>query len=168
MKKHLFLTGEIQIGKSTALKRFFDISHVRADGFLTSFASRGEERELYIYRFDTLDGESEGWLAVKIDSRGANIVPEAFNVYGADIIRASGRHGMIIMDELGVFEECAPEFKAAVFEKLDGDTPVLGVVKKREAPFLDAVRAHPNVEVVEVTSENRDMIPELLLKRFLK
>jgi len=39
-------------------------------------------------------------------------------------------------------------------------------VKKRDSPFLDAVRAHPNVEVIEVTVENRDGIPQLLRERF--
>ena len=39
------------------------------------------------------------------------------------------------------------------------DIPILGVVKKKQAPFLEQVRRHPKVELIEVTRENRDDIP---------
>ena len=38
--------------------------------------------------------------------------------------------------------------------------PVLGVVRDQRLPFLDAVRDHPQVEVVVVTRENRDALRE--------
>ena len=166
MARHVLLTGEIQIGKSTAIRRFLADSGIHADGFLTRFDSRGQERELSLYRYDTISGESDARLAVKMSGHNFELFIETFDVHGAEIIRASGTSELILMDELGAFEEGAPEFKAAVFEKLDGDVPVLGVVKKRDSPFLDAVRAHPNVEVIEVTVENRDGIPQLLRERF--
>ena len=174
MKKHIFLTGEIQIGKSTAIRQFLESSGAHADGFLTRFYTQEQQllqrhelqRELYLYRFDSKLGESEGRLAVKMNRPDIEVFVETFAVHGTGIVRNSGASGLIIMDELGAFEEKALEFKAAVFEKLDGVVPVLGVVKKRDSPFLDAVRAHPNVEVIEVTVENRDGIPQLLRERF--
>ena len=162
MKRHILLTGEIQIGKSTAIRRFLADGNVCADGFLTRFDSRGQERKLYLCRYDTRLGESDVELAVKMNHPDIELFIDTFNVHGAEIIRASGASGLIIMDELGAFEETAPEFKASVFEKLDGDVPVLGVVKKRESPFLDAVRAHPKVQVIEVKEDNRDTVPQLI------
>ena len=162
MKRHIFLTGEIQIGKSTAIRRFLESSGIHADGFLTRFDSRGEERKLYLCRYDTKLGESDTELAVIMNGHSPELIIETFNIHGAAIIRTAGSSGLIIMDELGVFEESAPQFKAAVFEKLDGGVPVLGVVKKKDSPFLDAVRVHPNVEVIEVTEDNRDAVPGLI------
>lgn len=166
MKKHIFLTGEIQIGKTTAIKSFLNTSGLKADGYLTRFTTREQERELMLYRFDTDIGESDGKIAVKMNMPDYELFIDTFDVHGAEIIRASGKHGLIIMDELGVFEERAPNFKAAVKEKLAGDIPILGVIKKRESPFLDALRAYPDIELITVTVENRDDIPELLCQRF--
>ena len=168
MKKHIFLTGEIQIGKSTAIRSFLEQSGMHADGFLTRLTSRELQRELILYRFDTVLGESDGKLAAKMNWPEVEVFAETFDIHGAEIVRGSGSSGLIIMDELGAFEESAPEFKAAVFEKLGGVVPVLGVVKKRESPFLDAVRAHPNVTVIEVTEDNRDAVPGLILEKINK
>ena len=162
MKRHIFLTGEIQIGKSTAIRRFLDDGGIHADGFLTRFDTREEQRRLYLCRYDTTTGEADARLAVRMNYPDFELFIDTFNIHGAEIVRSSGASGLIIMDELGVFEEKAPEFKAAVFEKLGGDVPVLGVVKKRESPFLDAVRMHPNVEVIEVTAENRNAVPNMV------
>jgi nucleoside-triphosphatase THEP1 len=70
------------------------------------------------------------------------------------------------MDELGTMEADSPLFISAVLAKLDGTAPILGVVKKREHPFLDAVKNHRNVEVITVDEHNRDGIPALLTERF--
>ena len=165
MKKHIFLTGEIQIGKSTAIRRFLADSGTHADGFLTRFNTREQERELLLCRFDTKFGENDVRLAVKMNRPDIEVFADTFAIHGAEIVRSSGTSGLIIMDELGVFEERTPEFLAAVFERLDGDVPILGVVKRRESPFLDAVRVHPNVELIEVTVENRDAVPQIIMER---
>ena len=46
---------------------------------------------------------------------------------------------------------------------LDGETPIVGVIQQAESAFLDTVRAHPEVEIVTVTEENRDALPQQLL-----
>jgi nucleoside-triphosphatase len=96
------------------------------------------------------------------------VYSEVFDGLGADIIRRSGRRDIIVIDELGRMEETCELFKAAVFEKLAGSVPIVGVVKKADCAFLDAVRAHPNAEILTVTEENRDGIPELLRARLAR
>ncbi len=59
------------------------------------------------------------------------------------------------MDELGFLESEAFAFQKKSLEILDGDTPVIGVIKPRSSDFLDLVRKHPRVEILEVTPENR-------------
>ena len=58
-----------------------------------------------------------------------------------------------------------PIFQAAVLSALDGKLPVFGVIKPRSTPFLDAVRSHPKVQVLEVTPETRDDLLQQLLSR---
>ncbi|MDR1203879.1 MAG: nucleoside-triphosphatase [Peptococcaceae bacterium] len=166
-KAHLFLTGEIQIGKSTALRRFLASTGIAADGFLTYFEPAGDGRDLFIARLDTAAPESpaERRRAAHITGTGVTVFNEAFDTYGADFLSRAGRRDLILMDELGAMEENAPRFKDAVLRRLNGDIPAAGVVKQRKSPFLDAIRAHPNVEVVTVTLDNRDDIPEQIRER---
>ncbi|MDR0838868.1 MAG: nucleoside-triphosphatase, partial [Oscillospiraceae bacterium] len=156
MARHVFLTGEIQVGKSTAIRKFLAATGIAADGFLSHIITAQVGRELYLARYDTALGESDSRLAARVNYPEVEVFPEIFDLHGAELVRSAGAHALIIMDELGTMEEVAEEFKRAVFERLDGGVPILGVVKKRDSPFLDAVRAHGNVEVITVTEENRD------------
>ena len=66
-----------------------------------------------------------------------------------------------------MMENEAPRFHRAVLAALDGNIPILGVVKPQKNPLLDAVRAHQRVELITVTRENRDelfpLIQQILL-----
>ena len=56
-------------------------------------------------------------------------------------------------------------FQRAVLEKLEGDTPVLGVVREGFPGWTKAIVTHPNVELITVTEDKRDALPALLLAR---
>jgi nucleoside-triphosphatase len=166
MRRHVFLTGEIQIGKSTAIRRFLRASGVDADGFVSRIVFSEGRRELHIARFDTSGGVTDSRLAAIVGTPRAAARGEAFDSHGAGIVESCGARRLIIFDELGVLEENATRFKTAVIGKLGGRVPALGVVKKAESAFLDAIRGRPDVDVITVTAENRDEIPELLARRF--
>ena len=164
---HIFLTGELQIGKSTALQRFLKETNVCADGFITEFDSQGENRSLYLKRFDTETARTPQRLVAKMTSAGTEIYTDVFDTFGTGCLAAAGKRRLIIMDELGKFEESCLLFTDAVTSRLNGSIPIAGVVKKRESPFLDMVREHPKVEVIIVTEENRNGIPKLLAEKLL-
>ncbi|MDR1590076.1 MAG: nucleoside-triphosphatase [Oscillospiraceae bacterium] len=166
MARHIFLTGEIQVGKSTAIRRFLGNTGVAADGFVSRIVPARGRRELYLARFDTERGETGKRLAAVIEYPRKRVFGEVFDTHGTEIVASSGKRRLIILDELGVLEECSPIFKAAVIRQLDGAIPALGVLKKADGAFLDSIRARPDVELVTVTAENRDEIPELLYRRF--
>ena len=96
--------------------------------------------------------------------RAENLV-SVFDIYGSEILRDSGKCDVIAMDELGYLESKAYMFQKAVFEHIAGDVPILGVIRSRQTDFLNAVRAHPNVTVCEVTAENRDAVLNWLLSK---
>lgn len=87
-----------------------------------------------------------------------------FDLLGCTALEKARRApcAVIVMDELGVYEKDAHAFHAAVLQALDGDKPILGVLQKGESAFLDAVAAHPRVQVLPVDSSNRDSVNRFL------
>ena len=98
-------------------------------------------------------------LTARLQNGVWTLWPEVFDREGTALLRAEGPFDLLLMDELGRLELRAEAFRAAVLSALDGNVPVLGVVKPESNPFLDAVRAHPRTVVLEVAGENRDGIP---------
>ena len=150
--KHILLTGRVQVGKSTALRKFLEKSGLKADGVKTYWRDRDT---LLIEPFE--GGES--MVAAEKDGEYRKAKKEAFD-YGAEIIKRSGKRDLIVLDELGRLERCSDKFMDAVFEKLRGDKRVLGVIKKESNHCLDKVRELSNVVILEVTEDNRDKIPQ--------
>lgn len=164
--RHIFLTGDKRVGKSTVLKRLLEGETRVVGGFRTvktdqlfdrpsihllpygSAEALSEENRLFFYR-----EAEEGQIAARFDR------------LGLAALRACPDAELIVMDELGFHESGALRFQAAVMHALDGDVPVIGVLQKAKSPFLSAVQAHPKVELVTVTEENRDALPSQLKRR---
>ena len=49
---------------------------------------------------------------------------------------------------------------------MDGSTPILGVVREDAMGWLEEIRRHPGVQLIPVTVENRDRLPEELAAYF--
>lgn len=145
MKKHIFLTGAKGVGKSTLVRRLLAEGSWRLGGFFTV----KHEGKVYLLQ----PGESpcpDNFLF----SCGEDAAPTRFDILGCEAL--SVPCDVILMDELGPHESDAPAFQAAVFRALNGDTPVLGVLQKADSPFLRQIAAHPQVQLVEVTADNRE------------
>lgn len=154
-----FLTGAVQTGKSTAIRAFLCANpSLRPGGFLTVSVPADAGFDVFIvppgWTADDLTPESlVGRRMGRRESR-----PEGFDRRGCELLSRSG-YDLILMDELGRMELGAHDFRAAVMAALDGDTPVLGVIKPEHNAFLDGVRAHGGVEVFPLTLENRNEAP---------
>ncbi len=160
---HIFLTGPVQVGKSTAIKKYLAAHRsVRLGGFVT------------VSDFDNADGAmAQVLLRPAGDTNGGYRVglrfgqgrhesyPKIFDRYGPAMLEGTDCD-LILMDEVGFMESQAEQFAAAVLRTLDGSTPVLGVIKPRHTALLDAIRSHPEVCVIEVSEANRDSIPALI------
>ena len=162
---HIFLTGEIQVGKSTIIRSFMSKSGLTADGFLTSWQTGNDGiTTLFLVAYNE---RTPRWpIARKTPDRfelDPNI-DDTFNVIGSRILDQSGRHDLIIMDELGVLESRAHNFQSAVMQRLSGSTPILGVLKQRSSQFLDSVGTHPKVRIFTVNTDNRNNILDPVLR----
>ena len=164
--KHIFLTGSIQCGKSTVISRVLEGWAGAVGGFRTGFGPDRAcpERLLYLWsaaepaRYD--QAHAVVWF---FDGRPPEAIPGRFDALGTACL--AGAPALWVMDECGRLERDALAFQRAVLEKLEGDTPVLGVVREGFPGWTKAIVTHPNVELITVTEDNRDALPALLLAR---
>ena len=167
MSLHLFLTGDVQVGKSTILSRVVAELGVPVSGFRTvAVAGEGGESDIFLIPAGGTreDCTPASHLAHRVPGRMPEVHEEVFLSCGVpQLAECSGP--LVVMDELGWMESSCFLFQEAVFSVLDGTVPVLGVVRDRRLPFLDAVRGHPEVEVLVVTRENREEMREVVLRR---
>jgi nucleoside-triphosphatase len=72
------------------------------------------------------------------------------------------RCDLIIIDEIGKMECFSSGFVFAARELLDGAVPVVATVAIKGGGFIAEVKARPDVEICEVTTLNRDGLPQRL------
>ena len=153
---NLFFTGEIQVGKSTLLRKLLKKSSLRPGGAETGFGPwRAEEsRRLFLHPYGKPD-YSEGSVCARMGPEGKIVYPAVFDGRGADLVRAALNDpevDVVILDELGFLEKDALEFRAAVLEALAGPKPVWGVLRLGGGCWGDVDLGR----IVTVTMENRD------------
>ena len=161
MKRHVLLTGEIGTGKSVALARTLaHLEGVRAEGVQTYYPEpRGaQSKTLYLRPWGS--GE-QGELLMRIPGEDASRVTPVFDTTASALLDHARAHAqLIVIDECGRLERDARLYHDALRRCLDGDVPVLCVIRKLKAPWADWVRSHPAATLLEVTVENREAIPQ--------
>lgn len=117
MKKHLFLTGSIGCGKSTAIARALGDKITQCGGFLTR---RYREPHLH-FTLESPDGKVK-----KTFLDFASGKPEVeLAIFSESYLRGE----MLILDEIGGIELLNPEFASALEAVLSSGIPILGVLK---------------------------------------
>lgn len=165
MARHLFLTGDKRVGKSTLLRTWLGQFPCKVGGFRTV-----RTMEVYGDRFSVHlvapDGKpsKENQLFLCPPPRDDGEVMARFEELGCAALAGAAECDMILMDELGPTEAKAEKFQQRVLEILDGEVPVVGVIQRAESEFLGRIANHPNVSVIEVTPENRDVLAKRNLR----
>lgn len=170
---NILLTGEIQTGKSTVIRKVTE-KHPdwKIGGFITVKAPEGGKAPenwpdgqeflpdaIYICRAGRPVFSSDLGVVGDCGEFGfPKSFPEVFDRTGKKLVEDIEGYDLIIMDELGFMENEAKLFQEAVFKTLGSGVPVLGVLKKKESSFLNSVRSFPGVKVIEVTEDNRDAL----------
>ena len=167
--KNIFLTGDIQVGKSTAIFNFLEkyvSKSERISGFKTKpFYENGFLKGYYIESQlnPMISDITENMVGINIafgSRKHCYGVTEVFEKKGTLILHESLKipNSIILMDELGFFEKDAVQFKDQVHRALNSTHKVLGVLKERKNDFLDSIVSREDVKVIRVTLENRDDI----------
>ncbi len=168
-----FLTGPINIGKSTIIRRaVLELSYldIPAGGFYTlPYVTDGNVTGFYIQplnKMNYLPPLEYRMIARKIGSEWTADTA-AFESIGAGILEDSLKSAvdLVVMDELGFFEAVAFGFQDRVISLLSSPKMVLGVMKSADVPFLNGIRKREDVGLIEVTGKNRDILAERILKK---
>jgi nucleoside-triphosphatase THEP1 len=123
------------------------------------------------FRLVTLDGQEAVMAHVDLRGRGRPRVGR----YGVDVaaveqvgvaaLKRAVRDGQIVLvDEIGKMELFCGPFKDAVLRAVGGTSVVVATAMLKPNPWVDALKALPQVEVREVTRENRDRLVEQLVR----
>ncbi len=167
---HIFLTGEIQVGKTTIIRKILANLGAEYGGFKTYFGpDRGsEDRFLYISAANEPDHCRVQNAIVKFRKAGEPLVmDEKFDTVGVELIRTARQTAkLIVMDECGNLERQAVAFQDEILKTLNQDVPVLGVIKLASSGWTDLIRNHQQVKLITVTKENREALAEILAHHF--
>lgn len=163
---HIFLTGEIQVGKSTVIAKTLALLNILPGGFKTYFGPDRGSPDKLLYMNSAAEPEifreenavvrfKEGYLP--------QALTEKFDTYGVELIgSARASSNLILLDECGNLERDAFVFQKEIIDTLNSNTPVFGVIKLASRGWTDIIRNHPKVKLITVTRENRDDLPQIL------
>lgn len=163
---HVFLTGEIQCGKSYAIHRAIARLGRPVYGFKTLFTDRyNDNKALYMLPADNASAPSPDQAVAQFVDGRPRPLTERFNQIGTALLKEAQLHpeGLILMDECSRFERDALDFQREILRCLDGDIPVLGVVRLTAEGWVDQIRNHPKVKLITITLDNRDRIPDEII-----
>lgn len=83
--------------------------------------------------------------------------------------RALSDSELIVIDEVGPMELMSPEFRRAVKKVLESGKPALMVVHMRmNDPLVEEIKERHDAKMYQVTPENRDTLPTLLLTAIME
>ncbi len=167
MGRTILLAGRPGVGKTTVIKEVVERLGGRAGGFYTAEIRKGGRRQGF--KIITLDGQ-EGILShvnikgsPRVSKYGVNL-KDLEEIGVAALRRAVAEANCIVVDEIGKMELFSEEFRKAVMEAIESEKVVLGTVMSARHPWVDALKALPQVSVLEVTRDNRDKMAPLVME----
>lgn len=170
IRRHLFLTGDKQVGKSTLLRKLIEIRALDCAGFETqAFYLNGERRGFTLHgRVDMPPYENDCICCARVGERRSVPVLPVFDENGVTILKNSigSPAPYILMDELGRLERDAGEFISEIYACLDSEKRVLGVLQKCSSDHVNAISQRDDVTVLTVTQDNRDELLSQLINRY--
>ena len=165
--KNILLTGAPGVGKTTLLRGIIEKLDWPCGGFFTREV-RDAQGHRAAFELATLGGQT-GLLAQfdlqspwRVGRYGVTL--EALEALAVPAILAAARAGqVVVIDEIGPMEFFSAPFCTAVQEALDNAPAVLGTIVQRSTPTGDRIKARPDVQLIEVTRQNRDHLVDRVL-----
>jgi nucleoside-triphosphatase len=165
----LLLTGRPGIGKTTVIKAVAKSLGEQAGGFYTEEIRGPGGRKGF--RLMTLDGQETVMAHVNLRGQGRprvgryGVDMEAIERVGVTALRQAMQRGQImVVDEIGKMELFCGSFKETVLQAVGGPYTVVATAMAKPNPWVDGLKAMPNVTLWEVTTENRSGLAEQVMR----
>jgi nucleoside-triphosphatase len=164
----LFLTGNPGVGKTTLVRAIVErLEEVTCAGFYTE--EKRQRGQRIGFRVITLDGQ-EGSLAslgreqptvgkysVRVEEFEKLVLPK--------LDTAISPAELYVIDEIGKMELLSRPFRDRIIELLAQPTNLLATIAKKGKGFVEQIKGRTDVEMIEVTRNNRDELPEELARK---
>lgn len=164
--KNIFLTGPPSSGKTTVIQKVVAKIGKKATGFYTQEIKKHGKRVGFMMK--TLDGK-EGLLGhetikspYRIRRYGVSI--ENIERIAVPAITPQSEDTIVVIDEIGKMECFSAAFCEAARKALDAPNMVLGTIAVGGTDFIQAIKERKDINIYEVTPQNRDRLPDLLLE----
>ena len=165
-RRTILITGRPGVGKTTVILRLAERlpSKVIA-GFYTEEIREGGQRQGFgattfsggrcvMAHTNLRSNKRVGRYRVDVAAFEQLVLPEL-----------SRRCDLMLIDEIGKMECFSSRFIEVVRGLLDGQTPLVATVAASGPGFIAEVKRRPDVELWQVTRENRDALPQRLVER---
>jgi nucleoside-triphosphatase len=167
--KNVLLTGPPGCGKTTVIRRVVDrLGDLRLAGFYTQEIRQQGQR----VGFEAIGLDGQATTLAHVDSRSSHRVGRyGVDVGGfeailrAELVRPADSVDVFVIDEIGKMECLSRVFAEIVTRVLDSQVPVLATVAAKGGGFIAAVRCRTDVEMITVSTSNRDKLAEELACR---
>ncbi len=164
----LFLTGSPGVGKTTLIRGVLKrLKEVKCAGFYTEEKSHKGQR--IGFKIITLDGQ-EGILA-SIGRKDPTVSKYSIQVAEFEKIVLPNLDSQVtpadlyVIDEIGKMELLSQKFRTKVIDLLAQPSNILATIAKKGKGFIQQIKSRNDIELIEVTRENRDQLSEEIAKR---
>lgn len=168
MKNIILITAKPRTGKSTCIKKFIDMVGIdNCTGFYTEEVRNKELDERTGFVIKTLDGREKELASVNSNSEirisryGVNL--DNFEELCLPIIEeAFNNDKILIIDEIGPMQIFSARYRELLMKLADSKKIVVGTIFYDDYEFLNEFKKLQNVELIELSFENRDEMPKIL------
>ncbi len=170
MKKNFLITSAPGTGKTTAIKKFIELTKgkFKVSGFVTE-EIRDKTGKRTGFKIITLNGKT-GILADVNLKNSPKVGRYGVNLKDIDDIAVPSidlNSDIIVIDEIGKMECLSKYFVQKVFEALDSEKILVGTIKEKGDEIINKIKYRGDVELIKLTPENRDDIPSLIFQKVL-
>ena len=168
----IFLTAKKGLGKSTVVEKFVRLYNKPINGFyITRMKDRSNNNQGFLAK--TFDGRME-ILSHKKLIRSDYIVGDNHNIdidvvnnfLVPEIKKGLTDNSLLVIDEIGRMEALSESFLGVVREAVSSENNILATIVYEDEPWSLEFKTDPRVKLIEVTLENRDNLPNELLRLF--
>lgn len=170
----ILLTALPRTGKSTAIKKVVNmLGKENCGGFYTEEIR--EDGERVGFRICTLSGKTGILSHVNMESDyrisryGVDLETfEALCISELESAIQDNNIKYIIIDEIGPMQVFSEKYKELLINLLNCDKPIIGTIFMNAYEWLDDFKKQKNVNLIEITFDNRDSLPLQLVELLSK